>query len=110
MALFNVVDIFFISYVEGVDAIAALTVAFPVMTLSSAVGVGAASVISRRLGEKRAENANMVFGTSLFLILIISAVSFIYRFIVVRPVIGIRFILFYIAEKQEKVPNKDQRQ
>ncbi|KHF41537.1 MATE family efflux transporter [Halalkalibacter okhensis] len=81
MALFNVVDIFFISYAEGVDAVAGLTVAFPVMmivmTLSSAVGIGAASIISRRLGEKRDEDANMVFGTFIFLILIISFISLI---------------------------------
>ncbi|MCP3032880.1 MATE family efflux transporter [Halobacillus sp. A1] len=81
IALFNVVDIFFISYAEGVDAVAGLTVAFPVMmivmTLSSAVGIGAASIISRRLGEKRDEDANMVFGTFIFLILIISFISLI---------------------------------
>ncbi|MFC0560918.1 MATE family efflux transporter [Halalkalibacter alkalisediminis] len=81
MALFNVVDIFFISYAEGVDAVAGLTVAFPVMlivmTLSSAVGIGAASIISRRLGEKRVEDANLVFGTFIFLILIISFISII---------------------------------
>ncbi|MGQ4668114.1 MATE family efflux transporter [Metabacillus halosaccharovorans] len=81
MALFNVVDIFFISYAEGVDAVAGLTVAFPVMmivmTLSSAVGIGTASIISRRLGEKRDEDANMVFGTFIFLILIISFISLI---------------------------------
>ncbi|MET3505741.1 MATE family efflux transporter [Halalkalibacter oceani] len=81
-ALFNVVDIFFISYAEGVDAVAGLTVAFPVMMvmiLSSADDIGAASIISRRLGEKREEDPNMVFGTFIFLIMIISFISLFLR-------------------------------
>ncbi len=79
MALYNLVDMFYISLVEGVDAVAGLTVSFPVMmivmTLASAIGVGTASVISRRLGEKRLDESNKIFGTFIFLILLISVVS-----------------------------------
>jgi len=79
MALYNLVDMFYISLVEGVDAVAGLTVSFPVMmivmTLAAAVGVGTASVIARRLGEKRVDESNKIFGTFIFLILLISVVS-----------------------------------
>ncbi len=70
---------FYISLAEGVDAVAGLTVSFPVMmivmTLAASVGVGTASVIARRLGEERIDESNKIFGTFIFLILLISVVS-----------------------------------
>lgn len=84
MALYNVVDVIFISYGVGIDAVAGLTIAFPVMMImmavSAAVGIGGASVISRRLGENREEEANNVFGTVISLILLISGAGVISAF------------------------------
>lgn len=79
MALYNLVDMLYISLAEGVDAVAGLTVSFPVMmivmTLAASVGVGTASVIARRLGEERFDESNKIFGTFIFFILLISIVS-----------------------------------
>ncbi|GAF13277.1 multi antimicrobial extrusion protein [Bacillus sp. JCM 19045] len=84
MALYNVIDVIFISYGVGIDAVAGLTIAFPLMMImmavSAAVGIGGASVISRRLGENRENEANRIFGTVLALILIISVGGFIVAF------------------------------
>ena len=61
-ALYNVVDSFFVS-ILGEQALAAVTYIFPVqfMMISVAVGtgVGINSLISRRLGAKRFEDASM---------------------------------------------------
>ena len=60
-ALYNIIDSFFVAKISE-DALAAMTLAFPVQTLMGAVivgtGVGLASLISRRLGEKRQDEAN----------------------------------------------------
>lgn len=61
-AFYNVVDSFFVSRI-GTDALAAVTYVFPFQFLMIAVGVGTGvginSLISRRLGAKRFEEANM---------------------------------------------------
>ena len=62
MAMYNVVDSFFVSRL-GEEALAAVTYVFPFqfMLISVAVGtgVGINSLISRRLGARRFEEANM---------------------------------------------------
>ncbi|WP_368504567.1 MATE family efflux transporter [Alkalihalophilus sp. As8PL] len=84
MALYNVVDTIFISYGVGIDAVAGVTIAFPVMMIimavSAAMGIGGASVISRRLGEKRDNEANQVFGTIISIIILISIIGVIASF------------------------------
>ncbi|WP_100372639.1 MATE family efflux transporter [Bacillus sp. FJAT-45037] len=84
MALYNVVDTIFISYGVGIDAVAGVTIAFPVMMLimaiSAALGIGGASVISRLLGENRGKEANQVFGTVISLIFLISLLGVIAAF------------------------------
>ncbi|ADU28576.1 MATE family efflux transporter [Evansella cellulosilytica] len=76
MALYNVVDTIFISYFVGITGVAAVTIAFPLMmimmAIAAALGVGGASVISRRLGERREEDANKVFGNILLLVIVVS--------------------------------------
>ncbi|MGE5422682.1 MAG: MATE family efflux transporter [Ignavibacteriales bacterium] len=63
-ALYNVVDRVFVGRGVGSLAIAATTVAFPIMVvlmaLSFLIGVGATALISIRLGEKRKEDAEVV--------------------------------------------------
>lgn len=74
MALYNVFDRIIIGQVVGADAIAGLTVTFPVMNLSAAVGVligvGASSRISILLGQGRREDAERVLGNALLWTLI----------------------------------------
>ena len=69
-ALYNIVDSIFVSRL-GVNALAAVSLAFPIQTLMIAVGVGTGvglnSLISRRLGEKRFEEADKAASHGIFL-------------------------------------------
>ncbi|OIJ12559.1 MATE family efflux transporter [Anaerobacillus alkalilacustris] len=89
MALYNVVDTIFISYAVGISAVAGLTISFPVlmiiMAISAAIGVGGASVISRKLGAKKLGEANQVFGNILTMIIFISLIGFIGGFTLLKP-------------------------
>ncbi|WP_339217915.1 MATE family efflux transporter [Ornithinibacillus sp. FSL M8-0202] len=91
MTLYNVVDTIFISYGVGIDAVAGTTVAFPlmmiVMAISAALGVGGASVISRRLGEQRGNEANLVFGNIISMIIIVSVAGLLIAFFSLEPLL-----------------------
>ncbi len=67
-ALYNVVDTIFVGLGVGSLAIAALAIVFPLQMLVSsfaqAIGFGASSIVSRRLGEKRSDEASAVMGTA----------------------------------------------
>ena len=75
-ASYNLVDAIFIGRL-GAEALAAVTVAFPMTLAFTAVaagtGIGAASLISRRLGAKDNEGADNVAGVTISLTVIISA-------------------------------------
>ncbi|MCG0279036.1 MAG: MATE family efflux transporter [Thermanaeromonas sp.] len=77
-ALYNVVDRAFVGHGVGPLAIAATTVAFPVMiilmALSVLVGVGTTALISIRLGEQKKEEAELAAanGTALLFLLPLS--------------------------------------
>ena len=74
-SLYNIVDRVFIGNGVGPEAIAGLAVAMPLMNITAAfgamVGVGSASIISIRLGQKRLDDATHVLGNALLLNLII---------------------------------------
>ena len=67
-ALYNIVDRIFVGRGIGFIAIAATTVAFPIMlisfTVAMLVGIGATSLISIRLGQKKKEEAERVAGSA----------------------------------------------
>ncbi len=67
MALYNLVDTIFIGRSVGALGIAGLSIVFPIQMIIMAVGqllgIGGASVISRRLGEGNIEQAKKVLGT-----------------------------------------------
>ncbi|MEN6324881.1 MAG: MATE family efflux transporter [Syntrophomonas sp.] len=75
-ALYNIVDRIFVGRGVGSLAIAGTTVVFPIMLIIMAfsllVGMGASSLISIRLGEKRKEDAELIAGNALLLLIIIS--------------------------------------
>ncbi|MFA9456527.1 MATE family efflux transporter [Halalkalibacter sp. AB-rgal2] len=91
MAFYNVVDTIFISYGVGIDAVAGVTIAFPlmmiIMAVAGALGIGGASVISRRLGERREGEANQVFGTVISVVLIVSVIGAIGAFTFLEPLL-----------------------
>ena len=70
-SLYNMVDSVFIGQGVGAMAIAGLAITFPLMNLSAAfgamVGVGTATMISVRLGQKNREEAQHFFGNSITL-------------------------------------------
>jgi putative MATE family efflux protein len=73
---YNIVDAIFVGRL-GPDALAALAVAFPLMmvfmALSMGTGMGAASLISRRLGAGEREGANRVAGATITLVILMGA-------------------------------------
>lgn len=78
MSLYNVIDRIFIGQGVGPEAIAGLTITFPVMNLSAALGVligaGSSARVSIMLGASNHKGALMVLGNSLTLIMINAAV------------------------------------
>ena len=74
-SLYNMVDSIFIGLGVGPMAISGLALTFPLMNLAAAfgslVGVGAASLISMRLGQKDYESAQHILGNVVVLNLII---------------------------------------
>lgn len=84
-ALYNVVDRIFVGQGVGALAIAATTVAFPLMLILMAVsllvGVGATALISIRLGEQRLDDAEKVAANATaMLILLPLCISGLYLF------------------------------
>ncbi len=93
--LFNFVDAIFISRAVGTDAIGGVSAAFPIqmimISLSAMLGSGMASIISRRLGANKDEEASMVFSASLILAAVIGLILSII-------IVSFRFELFYLMQ------------
>lgn len=72
MALYNIVDSLFVARVS-IDALEALSIAFPMQMISVAValgiGVGTGTIVARRLGEGNKNSANKYAQTGLMLAL-----------------------------------------
>lgn len=75
-ALYNVIDTVFVGHGAGALAIGGLTIAFPFQLIIGAFalmyGVGVASVISRKLGEKKPEEAVLAASNAFLLTFITS--------------------------------------
>ena len=73
-SLYNIVDQMFIGNKLGVNGISATNVAFPLLTLTSAlallIGDGCAANISLCLGKKEHDKANQYFGSALIMLII----------------------------------------
>lgn len=78
-SLYNITDSIFIGHGVGAMAISGLAVTFPFMNLSAAfgslVGVGAATLMSVRLGQKEYGTANRILG-NVFVLNVIFGVAF----------------------------------
>lgn len=77
-ALYNVVDRIFVGKGVGSLGIAGITIGFPIMIVQMAfgmlIGIGATSLISIRLGEKRKEEAELIVANAMVLLIIISLI------------------------------------
>lgn len=77
IALYNVVDTFFISGL-GIEAVAAASVIFPISMLVSGVafafGTGAAAAVSQLLGSREHQRARVIANTSFFSAIGVAAV------------------------------------
>ena len=92
-ALYNLVDTIFVGRGVGAIAIGGLTVAFPIqmviMAFAMMIGIGAASAISRSLGEKNIERADYVAGNSFLCVIILSAIISALGLIFTEPMLRI---------------------
>ncbi len=77
-AFYNIVDSIFVGQGVGDMGLAGVTVCFPIVTTFIAfimlVGMGATSLISIRLGEKKHEEAETIAGNALVLFVLISII------------------------------------
>lgn len=77
-ALYNFVDMVFIGQGVGPLGIAGVRIGFPLMVIGMAfsmlIGIGANSLVSIRLGQKRKEDAELILGNALTSMIVIAAV------------------------------------
>ncbi len=75
-AFYNFIDAVFVGRALGDDAIAGITVAFPLMLITLAfgmlIGFGAAALISIRLGAQQKEDAERILGSAAALLVLAS--------------------------------------
>ena len=96
-ALYNIVDSIFVAKLSE-DALTAVSLAFPIQNLMIAIGVGTGvginALLSRSLGEKKFEQANLAAENGVFLAII----SFLLTALV--GIFGSR--LFFVAQTSQK--------
>ncbi|MBO4827741.1 MAG: MATE family efflux transporter [Prevotella sp.] len=90
-SLYNIIDRAFIGQVVGADAIAGLGITFPFMNLSAAfgaaVGVGASTCISVKLGQKDYETAERLLGNTVTLNLLVGLVFMLVSLTFLNPIL-----------------------
>ena len=88
---YNLVARIFVAQRFGMDGVAAVTVAFPVIVLFLAVamtiGTGATILISIRLGEKNNDKAEEALGQALFLSVLTAAVFIFFGQVYLDPIL-----------------------
>ena len=89
-ALYNVVDTYFVSGL-GKQAVAAVSVAFPISLIFSGIGLtfgaGAGSYISRLLGKKDKEMAERVASTAMFSSIVTGLLVAVILLVALNPVL-----------------------
>lgn len=101
-SLYNMIDSIFIGQGVGAMAISGLAITFPFMNLSAAfgaaVGVGAATCISVKLGQKDYATAQQILGNTVTLNFIIGIVFGVVSLLFLDP------ILFFFGASAETLP------
>jgi len=90
-SLYNVIDRIFVGRGIGSLAIAATTVAFPIMVLLMAVslliGVGATALISIRLGQQKKEEAEKIAGNAITMLIVLPVIIAVTFFLFAEPIL-----------------------
>ncbi len=90
-ALYNVADRAFVGQAAGSLAIAGITVCFPIMVVlmgfGMLIGLGANSLISIRLGQKKKDEAEQILGNATTLLIGISLVLSVSGIIFINPLL-----------------------
>ena len=90
-SLYNIIDRAFIGQIVGPEAIAGLGITFPFMNLSAAfgaaVGVGASTCISVKLGQKDYKTAGHLLGNTITLNLIIGFLFMVISLVFLDPIL-----------------------
>ena len=101
-SLYNIIDRAFIGQVVGPIAISGLAITFPFMNLSgafgAAVGVGASTAISVKLGQKDYQTAEQLLGNTVTLNLLIGFVFSVVCLVFLDP------ILYFFGASNETLP------
>lgn len=101
-SLYNITDSIFIGHGVGPMALSGLAITFPLMNLAAAfgsmVGIGAATLLSVRLGQKDYDSANRILGNSMTLNLIIGIVYSVMMLLFLDPV------LLFFGASHETLP------
>lgn len=101
-SLYNIIDRAFIGQVVGPLAISGLAITFPFMNLSgafgAAVGVGASTAISVKLGQKDYHTAEELLGNTVTLNLVIGFCFTVISFIFLDP------ILYFFGASKDTIP------
>lgn len=90
-SLYNIIDRIFVGRGVGSVAIAATTVAFPLMLIlfafSMLIGVGATALISIRLGEQKKEEAEKIIANAMALLIILPLILTIIYLLFADPIL-----------------------
>ena len=90
-SLYNIIDRAFIGQVVGAEAIAGLGITFPFMNLSAAfgaaVGVGASTCISVKLGQRDYKTAENLLGNTVTLNLVVGFVFMVVCLLFLNPIL-----------------------
>lgn len=101
-SLYNITDSIFIGHGVGALALSGLAISFPLMNLSAAfatlTGIGAAALLSIRLGQKDYDTANTILGNVITLNVIIGVVYSVIVLIFLEP------ILYFFGASAETLP------
>jgi putative MATE family efflux protein len=91
--LYNIVDTFFVGQFTGTLGIGGIAVAFPIqmilMGIGMTIGVGGASILSRRMGEKDHEGASLALGNMIVLSIVSGLACLVVGLIALHPLLRI---------------------
>ena len=101
-SLYNMIDSIFIGQGVGPLAISGLAITFPLMNLSAAfgaaVGIGSSTCISVKLGQKDYRKAELIFGNSIVLNIIVGVAFGVISLLFLDP------ILYFFGASESTIP------